>query len=193
MPTILMILLLMSSEQGQAAMGNCPTQTLSQPSDVRMIQFLQDLQGRYQLGSCSVEIQTCVLDDSANETRETLIADMLIVDQDGFERYIPFYVPQVPNSRSRQIDFQNPRMLHYKFQDHNPDNKTGKDERWAVEFVKTPDLKNLEYIEVAYSSEMQRAQKIPKKWIICGTERETEIRNRPLHHKVKSWWHLLFN
>ena len=193
MPALFMLLLLMSSEESHAALGNCPAHVLEKPKDRQMISFLQDMQGRYQLGSCYVEIQTCSPNGSDPENRDNLIADMLIVDKDGFERYIPFYVPKFENSKVRQLNFQNARMLHYRLQDTNPDHATGKDERWAVEFVKTPDLLKLEYIEVGYSSEMQRAQKIPKKWIICGTDREEEVNGHPTRHKFKSWWHSILN
>lgn len=176
-----------------AGIGNCPAHALADAKDRRMIEFLQEMQGRYQLGSCYVEIQTCNPNGGEAENRENLVADMLVVDKEGFERYIPFYVPEFQSSGTRQVEMQNARMLHYKFQDNNYDTATGHDERWAVEFVKTSDLKKLEYIEIGYSSEMQRKHKIPKKWIICGTERENEVNGHPLQHKIKSWMHLLNN
>jgi hypothetical protein len=193
MKTLLGTLALLLSQQSLAGIGNCPAHALANPKDRRMIEFLQEMQGRYQLGSCYVEIQTCNTSGTEEESRENIVADMLIVDKDGFERYIPFYVPEFKNSKTRQIELQNARMLHYKFQDTNYDQASGRDERWAVEFVKTSDLKKLEYIEVGYSSEMQRAKKIAKKWIICGTERENEVSRRPATHKIKSWMRLIYN
>lgn len=193
MKTLLGTLVLLLSQQSMAGLGNCPAHALADQKDRRMIEFLQEMQGRYQLGSCYVEIQTCNMNGTEEENRENIVADMLVVDKDGFERYIPFYVPEFNSSKTRQIEMQNARMLHYRFQDTNYDQATGHDERWAVEFVKTSDLKKLEYIEVGYSSEMQRAKKIPKKWIICGTERENEVNGHPVKHKIKSWIHLLYN
>lgn len=187
------LFIILLSQQSFAGLGNCPAHALASKDDHRMIDYLQQMQGRYQLGSCYVEIQACNPDGTDEESRENIIADMLVVNKDGFERYIPFYVPEYQQAKTRQMQFQNARTLHYTFRDANYDAATGHNEWWAVEFVKTSDLKKLDYIEIGYSSEMQREQKIPKKWIICGTERENEVNGHPVTHKLKSWWHLLNN
>lgn len=187
------VISLLLSATAQADLGNCPAHALKSKESVQMIQFLQQMQGRYQLGSCYVELQVCKPVVEETESNTSVIADMVVVDKKGFERYIPFFVPEFRQSKSSQIQLQNSRMLHYRFFDRNYDEVTGADERWMIEFVKTSDLLKLKYLEVGYSSETQREQKVNKKWIICGTEREQEVGDHPIRHKFKSWWHRLKN
>lgn len=167
-------LIILISIKNQALVGNCPTFVIKDPQALSMIEFLQSFEGRFSLGSCEVEIQVCNLEQNNDETRKNLLADLLIVDKKGFERYIPFYFSEFKNYKSKYLIKSNSRMLHYEFIDKNFDPFTGKDERWAVEFVKTSDLKNLKYLEVGYSSQVERTNKTSKKWIICGAERKSQ-------------------
>ncbi|QDK44770.1 hypothetical protein DOM22_06120 [Bdellovibrio sp. ZAP7] len=176
MKTFFIIALVLLAQQSWAKLGACPTHAAHNPKDLRMIEFLREMEGRYDLGSCHIEIQVCRVAKSSREIHGTIIADMLVVDKTGFERYVPFYIPEFDYSKTHQLEIQNSRMLHYRFRDRNYDDATGRDERWAVEFVKTPDLKKLEYIEIGYSSQSQRANKTSKRWIVCGTQREKEVK-----------------
>ncbi|MNL00509.1 hypothetical protein D3C87_1209440 [compost metagenome] len=186
-------LTLLLSTTAHAGLGNCPAHAVQNKDAMRMIHYLQEMQGRYQLGSCYIELQVCNPVAEEAESNTSVIADMVVVDKKGFERYIPFYVPEFKQNKSSQIHLQNARMLHYRFNDHNYDSSSGADERWMIEFVKTSDLQKLKYLEVGYSSETQREQEINKKWIICGTEREHEVNDHPIRHKFKSWWHQVKN
>ncbi len=161
-----------------AGFGNCPNHILSHKNGLKMLEFLEEVQGRFQLGSCYVELQVCNLNGTDPETRKNTIGDLLIVDKEGFERYISFFIPEFSNSQAHQMSITNDRMLHYRFNDKNYDQATGKYERWAVEFVKTSDLKKLKYIEIGFASQVERTNKTSKKWIVCGTEREEEIKNQ---------------
>lgn len=186
-------LTLLLSTTAHAGLGNCPAHAVQNKDSMRMIQYLQEMQGRYQLGSCFIELQVCTPVAGQASENTSVIADMVVVDKEGFERYIPFYSPEYKQNKSSQIQLQNARMLHYRFNDHNYDAATGADERWMIEFVKTSDLLKLKYLEVGYSSQTQRDNKINKKWIICGAEREQEVNDHSLRHKFKSWWHQVKN
>jgi hypothetical protein len=122
-----------------------------------------------------------------------MAADMLVIDKHGFQRYIPFFITKEKNKWSKQVMFQSKRAMVYRFNDYNPDLQSGSDERWDVEVVKTDDLLSLDYIEIGYSSEVERRGKVGKKWIICGTERERYIEEHPFKHKIKSLWKILTN
>jgi len=172
----------------------CSEHVLKDPKALAMVNYLQEQSGRYRLGSCQAEIQVCQNQVSTSDsTSSSLIGEMLIIDQEGFERYIPFYFAQYKHNRSSEIVLQNSRMLHYAFKDTNYDQASGTDERWMVEFIKSADLKRLDYIEIGYSSQVQRQKKMPKKWIICGAEREHEVYGHPWRHMWRSWWHRLTN
>lgn len=189
--SVLLISLLVIGQISFASLGPCSKKLYQNSKAINAIQYLQNYEGKFSLGSCSVEIQVC---DSSNKEVEgtgSMAADMLIIDKDGFQRYIPFFVLETNTNWSKEKIFQDNKALVYRFKDKNFDPETGKDELWDIEIIKKDDSKNLDYIEIGYSSESERKNDTNKKWIACGTEREEYLRTHPYKHYLKSiWWWL---
>lgn len=164
-------------------LGPCSKTVYEKSSYLNTLKILEEYEGAFQLGSCSIEIQVCDFSNKEVEGNGSMAAEMLVIDKDGFQRYIPFFISKEKNKWSKQVMFQSRRAMVYRFNDYNSDPESGKDERWDVEIVKTDDLHELDYIEIGYSSKVERKKKVGKKWIICGTEREILMAKRPLKHK----------
>lgn len=188
-------LILLMSLLGTTAFASelrCPESLKNNANASKAFAFIRPFVGEFQMGSCRVELQVC--DEASLEDRgSSFAADMLITDAKGFERYIPFFVSAEKSNWSKDIMFLTQRAFVYRFKDRNLDPETGRFERWDVEIVKSEDLKTIDYIEIGYSSENEQEAKVGKNWIICGTDREREVLDHPVKHKIKSWWWWLKN
>lgn len=176
------------------AFGGCPMVVKENATAEKLIQFLKPYEGRHQLGSCQVEIQVCAISEESNDPQSVLVADMLVVDKSGYERYIPFYFPHTKDSRVFQEQVFDKNSAQYRFRDLNPDEATGKNERWRAEIVLKKNLSQLDYIEVGYTSHLERKQGISHRWIVCGDHRESEYENNGFLKSYKSFrnWILLW-
>lgn len=185
---VALFLKLISIESSHAF--SCDQSLLNNAQTASAIQFLKNYEGTFKLGSCVVELHVCKTDEKLTTEQSNIAADMLIIDKSGFQRYIPFFVQEFKNRWSKQVWYLSPNVLVYRFNDKNFDNETGSDERWDIEFVKKDNEEKLDYLEVGYSSEVERDNSTNKKWIICGAEREAYQARHPYKHKLKSiiWW-----
>lgn len=187
------LLISLLSAQTMASEPSCPENFKSNANASKAFAFIRPFEGEFQMGSCKVELLVCDENATNEDGKTTFAADMLVTDASGFQRYIPFFVSAEKNNWSKDIMFLTERAFVYRFKDRNPDPETGKFERWDVEIVKTDDLQSIDYIEIGYSSENEQEARVGRNWIICGTEREREVLDHPVRHKIKSWWWWLKN
>lgn len=183
---ILLSLLLVMCGNVQASV--CPQELMKDKFLREAFSFLRPLEGEHQLGSCHVELRVCeevtpVPEDNLNH----LVAELLVTDKTGRERYIPFTLNEFRNRREKQIVAHGARVFAFRFRDWNQDPATGSFERWDVEIFKKQDL-SLDSLEVGYNSETELNSESPKFWISCGTELEAYIRKHPIRYRVRSWW-----
>lgn len=189
---LITIFILQYAQYSLASLGKCPERTSRGDDTVtNMIEFLKKNEGSFKLGSCLVELQVCDVLDSEETSDNSLAAEMLVTDKDGFQRYVPFYISQFKNDSAKRSYFQTKSSYVYLFTDKNYDPETGKSEKLSVEIAKKSQAQGIDYLEIGFSSEVERNNKTNKKWITCGIEREEYQRAHPLSHIFKSvWWWL---
>lgn len=173
--SFMVVCLLAFGVSSDAFSGICTEHVLNDPHLSKAIDFLKTFEGRFKLGSCEIELQVCNSAGGSDSGIENLVADLLVTDKTGFQRYIPFYFSKYHSRLSSEVHHVFRRSFLYRFKDKNFDPASGATERWDVEFVKTSDLKSLKYIEIGYTSQVQRENHINKRWIICGSEREKQL------------------
>lgn len=146
------------------------------------------LEGRYRIGSCFVEIKYCHKDQNENSGKSSFVGDVFIVDSDGNERYIPIYYAKSKTKKAHGVLKRTARTFIYRFKDKNYDDQSGDYEWFDLEIVKKVNLTEIDYIEVGYSSQVERRERTSKKWIVCGEEREEYVKNHPIKYRYRSWW-----
>lgn len=183
-------ILISNIKQSSATTGPCPQSVYQNKDVLNLIKFLKSKEGKFQLGSCTVEIQACDYTNKEIEGDGNFAADLIILDKDGFERYIPFFIIEEKTKWNKQILFQTKKAIVYRFFDYNFDTKSGSDERWDIEIVKKNQIEEIDYLEIGYSSQTERNNKTNKKWIACGSERENFLDKHPNKHYLlsKKWW-----
>jgi hypothetical protein len=187
---ILSTLLITTIDVAKASLGVCPLGIVNNNSTSNTINFLRKHTGKFSLGSCLVELHVCDTTINNSKLGGNLAADMLIVDNEGNERYIPFFVSDFKNLWSKDIIFLDKTNLGYRFKDKNYDDSTGTNEKLEIILSTKADSNNLDFIEVYYTSEIDRKYN-NKKWTVCGTERENFAIKHPNTHFLKSkWWWL---
>ncbi|AUN98084.1 hypothetical protein DOM21_10855 [Bacteriovorax stolpii] len=167
----------------------CSKSIRENASAVEAIKFLRPYEGNFSLGSCSIELQVCDLNVPADDNASSFAADIVVINRSG-ERYIPFFISTEKTKWQKQVIFQNQRAFVYRLKDWNEDPETGKDEKYDIEFIRKENSKELDYIEVGFTSEVERQREgyVPPKWMACGFEREAYLREHPVKHKIKSFW-----
>ena len=167
---------------------SCPKAALSNKATVKAIEFLKSYEGHFKLGSCKIEMQICNTDEDATN-EGSLAGDIIITDETGFQRYVPFFMIADKSSWAKQVSYLGNRAFVYRFKDKNRDTSTGSDENYDIEFIKKVKSDELDYIEIGFTSEVERDDKVNKHWIACGYEREQYLKEHPYKHKLKSkWW-----
>ena len=135
----------------------------------RAIDFLQSMEGVYQLGDCSVEIHTCHTFATDNAPGD-IVGDLLIRNSAGDERYIQLEFPEA-DSPGLQVQILNGRiMFHYEFDDRNGSKEEGGLESVRLEFLKSADQKNLLSVEEGwYSTKDWKSRHAGSvyRWILC--------------------------
>lgn len=182
--------LVTTTEIAGASLGPCSKLIYENNSALNMVNFLREYEGKFELGSCSIEIQVCDPSNMDVEGNGNIAADMLVIDREGFQRYIPFFISDQKSDWSKQVAFQSYWALGYKFKDKNFDPETGSNENWKVALVKTNDASSLSFAEFRYSSEVEKINDVDKKLIVCGTKREKFYKDHPLLSRLYSmkWW-----
>lgn len=146
------------------------------------------LEGRYQIGSCLVEINYCQKSLADSSGKSSFVGDVFIVDAEGNERYIPIYYAKSKMKKSHGVLKRTDRSFIYRFKDKNMDDLSGNYEWFDLEIVKKENLVDIEYVEVGYSSQVERRERSSKKWIVCGEEREEYVKRHPIKYRYRSWW-----
>lgn len=189
---LITMFLLQYSQFSLASLGKCPEGTSrSDDTVVNMIEFLKNNEGIFKLGSCQVELQVCDIANGEESTDNGLAAEILVTEKDGFQRYIPFYINQFKNDSAKRTYFSMKKSYVYLFADKNYDPETGKSEKLSFEIAKKSQSNEINFLEIGFSSDVERNNNTNKKWITCGTEREEYVRTHPLSHAFKSvWWWL---
>jgi len=149
-----------------ASAEQCPKSILENETSRQALEFLREFEGEFQFGNCFVQLTVCDAKEPSTETT-TFVGDLMVTDEAGFQRYVPFYFPNYQGPQTSQLSFVYQRAIHYEFFDYIPDKQHGRYEAYRIEFVKTPDLKQLDRIEIGFVSEKERQRKLGKKWIVC--------------------------
>ena len=155
----------------------CSNYVRTNPAMSRAVDFLQTMEGTYQLGDCSIEIHTCHSFASDN-TPGDIVGDLLIRNSAGDERYIQLEFPE-ENSPELRVQILNGRiMFHYEFDDRNGSNEEGRLESVRLEFLKSRDQKNLLSIEEGwYSTKDWKSRQAGSvyRWILCHGSVPTDL------------------
>ena len=109
--------LLVMTELAGASLGLCSKAVYENETALNTINFLRKYEGKIRLGSCVIEIQVCDPSIKNVEGNGNIAGDMLVIDRDGFQRYIPFFISEQKNNWSTQVAFQSSNALGYKFKD----------------------------------------------------------------------------
>ncbi len=182
-----LLLLISSIMSAHAGLGPCPEVIKNNHHVAEAFNFLRDLEGKHQVGSCQVELHLCDSNQTTEDDEKNYLVGDMLITKNGFQRYIPFYVNEFKNKYSKQIIFNNNQIFAFRFRDWNEDQDSGRFERWDVEIFKK-DNHTYEALEVGYNSEIERNSESPVYWISCGTELEDFIRNHPYKYRIRAWW-----
>lgn len=137
--------------------------------------FYQELKlfaGKFQLGSCQIELHLCEYSQNPlSSLQENLkVADLLVKKQNKII-YVPIMITPYSSLKYYDWEFKLGRALYYKSSDKHPDPYTGEYEYLSAWIVKAGDRSKIEYIEV---NQYQELNGISPHQIVCGTDREIE-------------------
>lgn len=176
MKTLLMFCVVMLGPFAKADAYRCGAEGLKDPEAQMAYQFLKSIEGKFKIGSCTVELHMCDA-QAPHEEGSSTVGDIGVTDIFGHFFYVPFDFSLVATRRVEKVIKNGRRMVHYSYYDKIPDRRHGKKEFYTIEIVKSRDLSRIEYLDFGiYNSRIrERYPNLPRGesyWINCGASEE---------------------